>query len=189
MGLIPECLPVTGRAAILARFRWGAACPCGQHRGTPVYTVHFGLHARTTMIRTEMIINSRVYANSSRATLSNIGAIPAQFRERKNEPRSQNRHQNSQVRTIHFAPYPQTGTTLGQPRRRQYKSSRMLAPKQRGWDNTNRAAIPRQAPRQPAVPNTSHGAKINTGICTARPQEPIGRRAAWHRAMGRAAEA
>ena len=30
---------------------------------------------------------------------------------------------------------------------------------------------------------------INTGICTARPHGPIGRRAAWHGAMGRAAQA
>ena len=30
---------------------------------------------------------------------------------------------------------------------------------------------------------------INTGICTARPHGLIGRRAAWHGAMGRAAEA
>jgi len=35
----------------------------------------------------------------------------------------------------------------------------------------------------------SEKAMINTGICTARPHGPIGRRAAWHGAMGRAAEA
>ena len=35
----------------------------------------------------------------------------------------------------------------------------------------------------------SEKAMINTGICTARPHGLIGRRAAWHGAMGRAAEA
>ena len=39
------------------------------------------------------------------------------------------------------------------------------------------------------LPTDENMITINMGICTARPQEPIGRRAAWHGAMGRAAQA